>query len=121
MPFLCPCSNRAATRVNLLKGREKGHRLNASICRYFASSRNLLQTIVLPSHGRGRWFDPSIAHSQKAALCRTNVGLVGTLAAYVGPRYTSSTPMQFARRKRLCLTSLTTPNCQRQSVSLPSS
>ena len=114
---LIVCSNPS----NVLKCREKRHKLSASICRNFASSRNLQQTIVLPSHGRGRWFEPSIAHSQKAALCRTNVGLVGTLAPYVGPRYTSSAPMQFARRKRLCLTSLTTPDCQRQSVTLPSS
>jgi hypothetical protein len=34
------CSNRAATRANILKDREKGHSLNASICRYFAISRN---------------------------------------------------------------------------------
>ncbi len=57
------CSNRAATRVNILKCREKRYRPNASICRYFVSSRNLQQTITLPSHGRGRWFDPRIAMS----------------------------------------------------------
>src|SRR5215212_11900380 len=34
-------------------------------CRNFARFRSLQQTVVLPSHGRGRWFDPSIAHSEK--------------------------------------------------------
>ncbi len=58
------CSNRAATRVNVLKGREMRQYKNMAICRNSASSRNLQQTIVLPSHGRGRWFEPSIAHSQ---------------------------------------------------------
>src|SRR5215208_6404330 len=50
------CSNRAATRVNLLKCREIRQRGNSVICRYSAISRNLQQTILLPSHGRGRWF-----------------------------------------------------------------
>jgi hypothetical protein len=60
------CSNHAATRVNLLKCWEMRRRRNAAICRNSASSGNVQQTIALPSHGRGRWFDPSIAHSQKA-------------------------------------------------------
>ncbi len=54
----------AATRVNLLKDREKCHRQNTSICRRFAISRYCQQTITLPSHGRGRWFEPSIAHQE---------------------------------------------------------
>ncbi len=61
---LSRCSNRAATRVILLKGREKRHGTNAHVCSNFASPRNVQQTIALPSHGRGRWFDPSIAHSK---------------------------------------------------------
>jgi hypothetical protein len=40
------------------------------ICRYFATSRNLQQTIALPSHGRGRWFEPSIAHFYKVTIYR---------------------------------------------------
>jgi hypothetical protein len=28
--------------------------------------------MVLPSHGRGRWFDPSIAHSKKAVVRSRN-------------------------------------------------
>ena len=59
------CSNRAATRVNLLKTREKCVRRKTVFCRDFEISRNLQQTIALLSHGRGRWFDPSIAHSGK--------------------------------------------------------
>ncbi len=42
-------------------------RPNASICSHFASSRNSQQTIALPSHGRGRWLEPSIAHSKGPA------------------------------------------------------
>jgi hypothetical protein len=63
----------AATRPNLLKCREMCYRQNTSIFRNFASSRNLQQPIVLPSHGRGRWFDPSIAHSQDTSFCRLNM------------------------------------------------
>jgi hypothetical protein len=46
----CPplCSNRAATRVNLRKCWEKLQRTNAAVCRHFASSGKLQQTIVLP-------------------------------------------------------------------------
>jgi hypothetical protein len=29
--------------------------------------------IDLPSHGRGRWFEPSIAHSENSPFCRKNV------------------------------------------------
>ena len=61
------CSNRAATRVNILNTQEKCHTDNMLICRYFESSRNVQQTLVLTSHGRGRWFNPSIAHSKKAS------------------------------------------------------
>jgi len=63
-------SNRAATQTNILKTREKPYSKNPLVCRSFASSTNLQQTIVLTSHGRGRWFEPSIAHSQKVAFCR---------------------------------------------------
>src|SRR5829696_5223458 len=59
------CSNRAATRVNLLKCWERRQDKNTAICGSFAISRNPQQPIALPSHGRGRWFEPSIAHSQK--------------------------------------------------------
>src|SRR3712207_7448632 len=61
------CSNRAATRVNLLKGQEMRNRSNAAICGDLARSRKLQQTIRLLSHGRGRWFEPSIAHSEDTA------------------------------------------------------
>ena len=59
------CSNRAATRVNLLKPREKRYEGNASFCSNFAISRTSEKTIALPSHGRGRWFETSIAHFGK--------------------------------------------------------
>src|SRR3712207_2519028 len=54
----------AATRVNLLTCWEKCQSRNTMICRCFASSSTLQQTIVLPSHGRGRRFDPSISRSR---------------------------------------------------------
>src|SRR5688572_12356238 len=47
----------------------KCQRRNTAICRDSVSSRNLQQPILLPSHGRGRWFDPSIAHFVKTAVC----------------------------------------------------
>ena len=37
-------------------------------CRNFAGLGNIQQTIMLPSHGRGRWFEPSIAHSKKVSF-----------------------------------------------------
>jgi hypothetical protein len=61
-PYLSLCSNRAATWINLLKCWEKCQSRNSAICGSFASSRDLQQTIVLLSHGRGRWFETSIAH-----------------------------------------------------------
>jgi len=60
MPLVC--SNRAATQANILKTREKRHRKNTLICRYFATSRNLQQSIVLPSHGRGHEFESRRVH-----------------------------------------------------------
>jgi hypothetical protein len=62
------CSNRAATQTNVLKPQEKDQRDNMLICRCFAHSGNRQQCIVLLSYGRGHWFDPSIAHSEKVVL-----------------------------------------------------
>jgi hypothetical protein len=41
------CSNRAATQANNLKTREKLRSENTLICRDFANSRNLLQSVML--------------------------------------------------------------------------
>jgi hypothetical protein len=41
------CSNRVATQVNILKTRERLYTQNRAICRDFANSRNLLQSVVL--------------------------------------------------------------------------
>jgi hypothetical protein len=57
------CSNRAATHTNILQPREKYCERNARVCRDFENSRNLQQTIVLTSHGRGRWFEPVLNYS----------------------------------------------------------
>jgi hypothetical protein len=57
------CSNRAATRVNIVKAREKLPRPNASICSNFASYRNLQKTIAPPSHGGGHEFESRRVHS----------------------------------------------------------
>ena len=45
-------------------------RVSASICRHFVRSRDVQQPITLPSHGRGRWFGPSIVHSENCSVCR---------------------------------------------------
>jgi hypothetical protein len=86
------CSNRATTRVNLLKAREKIQHRKSSICGSFASSRKLQQTIVLPSHGRGRCFETSIAHSGKVLFCRTIWEAIHRQIFRIGRLYTSSTP-----------------------------
>ena len=80
------CSNRAATQVNLLKTREKCVRRKTVFCRVFANSSNPQQPIVLPSHGRGRWFEPSIAHSGKTPLCRKNRTVRASLSSVGVPR-----------------------------------
>jgi hypothetical protein len=56
---------RAATRVNALNGREKRQHKKYCDLQDSASSRNLQKIIVLNAHGRGRWFESSIAHSLK--------------------------------------------------------
>jgi hypothetical protein len=61
------CSNRAATRVNLLKAQEKHYTDNPLICRHFVSHRNPQQTIEPPLHGGGRGFESHRLHSK---LCR---------------------------------------------------
>src|SRR5215203_517956 len=59
------CSNRAATRVNLLKCREMCSRQNAAVCRHSANSRNVQQTFVASSHGGGHEFESRRVHSKK--------------------------------------------------------
>ena len=63
--FLDLCSNRAATRVNLLKGLEMHQRRNAVISSSFASSGNLRKTISPPSHGGGHEFESCRVLSEK--------------------------------------------------------
>src|SRR5215204_3106179 len=70
------------------------HRPSTSICRHFANSRTLRQTITLPSHGRGRWFEPSIAHSSFSCICRRNVNTSRGLKIRPHTFYTNSTPTQ---------------------------
>jgi hypothetical protein len=54
----CMCSNpsKSPEKLGIASTQKYG------CLREIASSRNLQQTIVLPSHGRGRWFEPSIVH-----------------------------------------------------------
>jgi hypothetical protein len=66
------CSNRAATRVNILKCWEKLHRPKICICRGFARPRNLQQTVVPPSHGGGQGFESPRVHLLFVAICRLN-------------------------------------------------
>jgi hypothetical protein len=58
------CSNRAATRVNDLKVREKCHVEITSVCRRFANSRKLRQSILPPLHGGGQGFESPRLHSE---------------------------------------------------------
>jgi hypothetical protein len=85
-------SNRAATRVILLKGGEKRQHKNLAISRCFASSRNPWHNITLHSHGRGRWFEPSIAHSEKILYCREKHGMRDLGRRLSRPFVRSSTP-----------------------------
>ena len=68
------CSNRAATRVNDLKAREKRHAGNTRFCSGFAISRKFQQRILPPLHGGAQGFESSRLHSEKALFCRLNVG-----------------------------------------------
>jgi hypothetical protein len=43
------CSNRAATRVNLLNTREKQYTRNTCVCSYFANSGKAQQSVTPPS------------------------------------------------------------------------
>jgi hypothetical protein len=45
---------------------------NTVICRCFRTSANVRDAMPSHSHGRGRWFETSIAHSGKTPLCRKN-------------------------------------------------
>jgi hypothetical protein len=64
----------AATRVNLLKCREIHQTQNPSICSYFASSRNVWQTIAPPLHGGAQGFVSPRLHSQRLEFCRLDNG-----------------------------------------------
>jgi hypothetical protein len=46
----------------------------------------------MPSDGRGRWFDPSIAHSIRVVLCSDNANPGIGLELLTDPFYNSSTP-----------------------------
>src|SRR5215216_3683417 len=69
------CAHRAPEEVGDSDGAHPGkcteklekyqyHKDCMLICGAFANFRNLQKTMVLPSRGRGCWFEPSIAHIQ---------------------------------------------------------
>src|SRR5215208_449789 len=68
------CSNRAATRVNDLKAREKRHEGNARVCSASASFRKLQQSIVPPLYGGGQGFESPRLHSENVLFCRYLLG-----------------------------------------------
>jgi hypothetical protein len=43
------------------------HKSEYAYFQVIRTSANNRAIVVLPSHGRGRWFEPSIAHSEKEA------------------------------------------------------
>jgi hypothetical protein len=66
------CSNRAATRVNLLKHREERQYRNRPTCTDSANSRNLEQTISAPLHGGGQGFEsPRLHYKGALSICKT--------------------------------------------------
>ncbi len=66
------CSNRAATRVNLLKSPEKHKRRNTAICSYFANPGMVQQSIVPSSHGGGHEFESRRVHPESSPNTRKN-------------------------------------------------
>ena len=71
------CSNRAATRVNILKVRAKCSWKKIAICRYFAIPRNVQQPIKPPLHGGGQGFESPRLHSENVVICRINEAETG--------------------------------------------
>ena len=56
------CSNRGATRVNLLKYQEQRFSRNTCFCSDFASSGKVQQSVAPPLHGGGQGFDSPRLH-----------------------------------------------------------
>src|SRR5215204_2803096 len=54
----------------------------------FCMRQNLQQGIILPSHGRGRWFEPSIAHSEKYCFAGKNTECENWIGGCRSPLYT---------------------------------
>ena len=46
---------------------------NMPICRSSATSGTKMLHFASPSHGRGRWFEPSVTHSKELSACQTSV------------------------------------------------
>jgi hypothetical protein len=64
------CSNRAATRVNDLKARERRREVNTGFCSGFANSRKLQQSVAPPLHGGGQGFESPRLHLWYVLICR---------------------------------------------------
>jgi hypothetical protein len=87
------CNNRAATWANLLKAQENRQRRNQHFCRHFALFSNLQQSIILPSHGRGRWFDRA-SPTLKSVHLQDKYNEQGWIEYRLAHFCTSSTPTQ---------------------------
>jgi hypothetical protein len=62
------CSNRAATRVNLLKTRERHRKENMRVCSYFANPGTLQKGMMPPLHGGGQGFESPRLHPRIRAF-----------------------------------------------------
>ncbi len=92
------CSNRAATRVNLLKHQEKQYTRNTLVCSYFAIAGKAQQTIAPPLHGGGQGFESLRLHSWNMPFCRQNSENREDLEFAFGPLYTiGAHPIKKAR------------------------
>src|SRR3712207_822080 len=84
--FTCFCSlEYAATRMDLLEGRENRLRPTAPFCRRFAHTGNLQQTVALPSHGGG-----SLVRNQHRPLLNRLQERQELSACTKSPRHVSS-------------------------------
>jgi hypothetical protein len=63
-------TNLTPTQANNGEHRRHRFRLNMLTCRYFRTSANNRELLMLPSHGRGHEFESRRVHSVKLLVCR---------------------------------------------------
>ena len=81
----CKCSNRAATRANFPKAREKHRTEKMCVCSDFATSGKAQQRVAPPLHGGGQGFESPRLHSQNVVFCSINAGKANGLQLRLAP------------------------------------